>query len=343
LPDDEREREHRRLRLCLLIAAGALLFVWVLVVIRAERAPWRVLQGEFLRMGLAGADEDMELGIRQYHTCASEVDRCSTCHLGIERRDLKDDNIPLPFRAHGPGLGSHLPNRIGCSSCHGGSGRALDPVVAHGLAEVEGKDPLMAQPHIQASCARCHVPGAREGQERLEQGAWLYLGLGCLLCHPLTDGGRGGLDFGPDLKMIGRKSLDYLKTSLIEPNENFPGSTMPSFRLALDKDPEATESLLIYLESLVLDRYPDCGNREDSRGLVGKPCATCHGGDEGRASGRLKHRCTYILRGTAELRCRNCHSSGIPPAGQGKGYCPLLKQHREACSVCHDRAGRATM
>ena len=151
------------------------------------------------------------------------------------------------------------------------------------------------------------------------------------------------MDFGPDLKMIGRKSLDYLKTSLIEPNENFPGSTMPSFRLALDEEPEATESLLIYLESLVLDRYPACGNREDNGSLVGKPCATCHAGEEGRAIGRLKHRCTYILRGAAELQCRNCHSAGIPPAGQGKGYCPLLNQHREACSVCHEGAGRAAI
>jgi hypothetical protein len=150
----------------------------------------------------------------------------------------------------------------------------------------------------------------------------LYLGLGCMLCHPLTDGGKGGLDFGPDLTMIGRKGLDYLRTSLLEPTENFPGSTMPSFRLSLEGEPEATESLLIFLESLVLDRYPDCGNRGKSRGLVGRPCATCHAGEEGRSSGRLKHRCTYILKGAAELRCRNCHSSGIPPTGEGDGYCP---------------------
>ncbi len=43
---------------------------------------------------------------------------------------------------------------------------------------------------------------------------------------------------------------------------------MPSFRLALKKEPEATESLLIYLESLVLDRHPACGTRERTRSLV---------------------------------------------------------------------------
>jgi hypothetical protein len=113
---------------------------------------------------------------------------------------------------------------------------------------------------------------------------------------------------------------------------------MPSFRLALEKEPEAMESLLIYLESLVLDRSPGCGTLQKTRSLAHRPCVTCHAGKQGRASGRVKHRCTYILRGTAELRCVNCHSSGIPPTGRGEGYCPLLKEHRGACSACHDGA-----
>lgn len=201
----------------------------------------------------------------------------------------------------------------------------------------------MLQPHIQASCARCHVPGAKEGQERLEQGAWLYLGLGCALCHPLTEGGRGGLDYGPDLTAIGRKSLDDLKASLLDPAANFPGSTMPSFRHALEMEPEATENLLIYLESLVLDRYPDCGNREKSQGLVGRPCADCHAGENGRAGGRMQHGCPYLVKRAAELRCSNCHSSAGPAFGPGEGQCPVLQQHMEACAACHDSARSAPL
>ena len=339
MSDRELEHQHRLLRISLLVAVCALLCVLVLIVIRTQQAPWRVLQERFLALNPADAEGSDALGIRQYYTCAREVDRCPTCHLGIDRSDLADESVPLPFRAHGPGLGRHLPDRVGCSACHGGSGRALDPLVAHGRPDQDARDPLMCQPHIQASCARCHVPGARAGQEYLEQGAWLYLGLGCMLCHPLHEGGRGGLDFGPDLTMIGRKDTDYLRDSLIEPTKNFPGSTMPSFRLALKKEPVATESLLIYLESLVLDRYPGCGTRERTRSLVSRPCATCHAGKEGDASGRLKHRCTYLLKKSDELRCANCHATGIPPAGRGGGYCPLLKQHREACSACHDSRG----
>ncbi len=347
---NEREREHRLLRISLLVAACALLCVFVLVAIRAGRAPWRVLQERFFALYPAGSEAGDTVGIRQYTTCASEVDRCSSCHLGIGRSDLADPGIPLPFRAHGPGLGNHLPDRIGCSACHGGNGRALDPVAAHAWAGRRGRDPLMREPHIQAGCARCHVPGDQPGQERLEQGAWLYLGLGCMRCHPLTGGGRGGDDFGPDLTGIGRKDLAYLKTSLLEPTDNFPGSTMPSFRLALGKDPEAMESLLIYLESLALHRYPACGTRGQARSLVLRPCATCHAGKGGHASGRMKHRCAYLLKKAPELRCANCHASVIPPAGREGGYCPLLKQHRGACCACHDgaanpfpRGGRGNM
>ena len=335
---NEREREHRLLRISLLIASCALLCVFVLVAIRAERAPWRVLQKRFFALHAGGNGDGDAVGIRRYATCASEVDRCPTCHLGIGRREPAAPGMPLPFRAHGPGLGPHLPDRIGCSACHGGNGRALDPVAAHAQAGRGARDPLMREPHIQASCARCHVPGAQAGEERLEQGAWLFLGLGCMLCHPLAEGGRGGVDFGPDLTRIGRKDLAYLKTSLIEPTENFPGSTMPSFRLALGRDPEAMESLLIYLESLALDRMPACGSRGRAEDLVKLPCATCHAGKGGRASGRMKHRCAYLLKKKDELRCANCHGSGIPPAGREEGYCPLLQQHRGACSSCHDGA-----
>ncbi len=335
---DELERQHRVLRVSFLVAACALLCVLWLVVIRSGQAPWRGLQERFLGQYAEGEAVDRGVAIRQYFTCAGQIDRCPSCHLGMGRADLAEARVPLPFRAHGPGLGGHPPDRIGCSACHGGVGRALDPLVAHGLAGGERPDPLMREPHIQASCARCHVPGAQPGQERLEQGAMLYLGLGCMLCHPLTDGGRGGLDFGPDLTMIGRKGLDYLKTSLIEPTHNFPGSTMPSFRLSLEQEPEATESLLIYLESLVLDRYPECGTREKSRSLVLRPCSTCHAGRAGVASGRMEHRCTYIRRKSGELRCGICHAPGVPPAGPGAGFCPLMKQHRESCSACHDGA-----
>ena len=333
---NELDRDHHRLRLGLVVAAAVLLAVFLVVLVRTGRTEWRLLQKEY--QSLKGNDVGDTLEIRQYFTCAQKVERCPTCHLRILRTDLTAKEAELPFRSHGPGLRNHRPDMVGCSCCHGGNGRALTTETAHARDGRGEKDPLMGEPHLQASCARCHVPGAKEGQERLVQGAWLYLGLGCTICHPLSQDGRGGWDYGPDLTAVGRRDLEYLETSLIDPTANFPGSTMPSFRLALEKEPEATVSLLVYLESLVLERFPDCGDRQKSQGMVPYSCTACHAGQGGRAGGRMKHRCLYLLERAEELRCFPCHDAGVPEQGPGKGFCPLVKRHREACAACHDGA-----
>ncbi|MBI4178878.1 c-type cytochrome [bacterium] len=72
-----------------------------------------------------------------------KVDRCHTCHLGIEKESTRDgegnivkagydlDEVKQPFRAH-PRLdlfvgskSKHPLDRFGCSACHGGAGQAL--------------------------------------------------------------------------------------------------------------------------------------------------------------------------------------------------------------------------
>ena len=332
----EQEKAHARLKLWMLVAASSLAAALAVAAVRSYRTPWRSLQERFTAE--TGTSSQTVRGINQIRACNEEIDRCPTCHLGIENAALAGKNVPLPFRAHGPGIRGHLSERVGCSSCHGGTGRALDPDTAHARTGTEEVDSLMREPHIQASCARCHVPGSSKGQERLVQGALLYLGLGCSLCHPLGSGGRGGWDFGPDLKEIGRKSLDYLKTSLIDPEANFEGSTMPSFKHSLEKEPAATESLLIYLESLALERCDNHRKDSEIRNTVTGRCAVCHAGGSGRAGGRMSHKCVYIKERAEELKCSRCHSDGVPEKGAAKGFCPMVSQHRRSCVACHDEA-----
>ena len=57
------------------------------------------------------------------------VDRCTTCHLGVDDPTMKD--APEPFRYHA-GLGPHIPSKFGCTICHGGQGLATDVKDAHG-------------------------------------------------------------------------------------------------------------------------------------------------------------------------------------------------------------------
>ncbi len=329
------EKDARRLRAGMLVAALFLLLVLVLAAFRSCRTEWRGHQAAFVEMGAVPAGRD--LGILQFENCAGELDRCTTCHLGVLRHDLAGEGIPLPFRAHPAPLAHHVRKRFGCSICHGGTPRALESEIAHAAPGTAEMDPLHLQPHIQASCARCHVPGDRPGMERLKHGAELYLSLGCAICHPLTRGGRGGWDFGTDLRSIGKKSLAYLEASLVDPAQNFPQSTMPSFAATFENHPEALVDLLIYLESLVLARPgAECNRRDRSQGLAGANCTTCHAGEAGRASGRFQHRCPYLLERRDQLDCTRCHPGSVPGDGEHRGCCPVIREHRKGCTACHD-------
>jgi hypothetical protein len=327
------ERDCRRLRIVMILSSGALLVALVVVGLHGFNRPWRAVQRQFTAVDAKTVSPFT--GIRQYTACTGAVDRCPTCHSGMARRDLSRADIPLPYRSHGPGIGTHRPEKVGCTACHGGQGRVLDKDGSHAHPDGTGQDPLMTQPHIQASCARCHVPGEKAGQERLVEGAAVYAALGCPVCHPLVDGGKGGWDFGPDLTAIRRKTLDAYRTSLLDPTANFAGSTMPSFRLALENEAKAMESLLIYLESLPLPKVETCGNRQRSLGLIQAPCADCHAGASGRAGGRMIHRCPYLLNRKEELRCGQCHRETVPRTETYGGYCPFITRHRDACSICH--------
>lgn len=327
------QRDSRRLRQAVL--AGAILVLLVLCVAGAQalRPEWRKHQSDFKASGAVGKDRD--LGLVQAQTCTGDIDRCATCHLGAERKDLT--KLAQPLKAHSIPLDAHTSHGVGCSDCHGGSGRALSASVAHAFPGSTSQDPMMKEPHIQASCARCHVPGETKGMERLVHGANLFAQYGCGICHPLSGSGRGGWDFGPDLRSGGRKSASYLETSLVEPAANFPESTMPSFVTARDKDKEGFTDLLLFLESLELPRAPEsCSLRQRSSPLASAACASCHAGDAGKASGRLKHRCVYLLE-HKELACAGCHPAAIPAAtAERGGSCPVEIEHRGACAACHD-------
>src|SRR6185295_16332566 len=59
-------------------------------------------------------------------TSTPKVDRCTTCHLGIDKKGY--EKAPQPFTTH-PDMemflqGPHLIEKVGCTSCHQGRGRA---------------------------------------------------------------------------------------------------------------------------------------------------------------------------------------------------------------------------
>lgn len=316
------EKNSRRWYWLLLLAACWLLLVLAAVGWRELHPQWRARQ----RNAAAGRQEPWLGRIFFEDNCIGTGDRCRTCHP--------------PGQEHPAAMRSHLDRQTGCSHCHGGTGRALAVPAAHSLPGTQVLDPLMHQPYVQASCAGCHLPGEVPGSERLASGAKLFLRLGCGLCHPLGNGGRGGFDFGPDLTALGRRSVDELRTAVVQPRRDFAASTMPSFAVAFKNHPEKLDDLLVFLMSLNLPELDPkgqgwCRSRAARwRGLVAAPCSSCHNLDGRRAGGTFRHRCTYLLERSAELACSRCHRDG---AAAGSGGCPLLEQHRRNCVVCHRR------
>jgi cbb3-type cytochrome oxidase cytochrome c subunit len=203
------------------------------------------------------------------------VDRCTTCHLGVEDPTMK--NAPEPFRYHA-GLGPHIPSKFGCTICHGGQGLATDKEGAHGNVEF-WPNPLLNSDYIRASCGRCHKEGEVPGVPELTEGRHLFETQGCRGCHKLN--GVGG-SIGPDLTAEGanHRSPDWLERHFLAPNAVSVGSAMPNFHFVKEQARDLTyymlsltnEEMGSYFSSVRLIPSPEYGRQL----FVEKDCLACH-------------------------------------------------------------------
>ena len=328
------QTDERRLRLGLLITTTLLVGALVVAGLGAAFPRWRMTTPPTsARTGPPSAVRTIE----ENGSCDGQVDRCLTCHRGDAHGPL--DPVRQETRevmARRAAVGVHPVQRFGCSTCHGGVGRALDPRVAHALPGTRARDPLLSGATSAAACGRCHVPGAVAGTERLVQGAYLFLRLGCGMCHSLSGGGRGAWDDGPDLRAIGRRSTEDLQKSLFQPKADFAESTMPSYEPTFGEHPAALEDLMAYVQWLTVRPSVTCAAPTlVGTGLVAAPCTMCHGGRGGAAAGLRPHRCVYIEDRAGELTCRQCHPTTLPESAGAGRDCPVVREHRPACAACH--------
>ncbi|MFQ5532956.1 MAG: c-type cytochrome, partial [Candidatus Methylomirabilales bacterium] len=206
------------------------------------------------------------------------VDRCETCHLGIDRPGFED--APPPFQTHPKRkaiLGTHPVSRFGCSVCHEGQGTALDyetlvdgriPDTPHGFGREYGGGthilwdfPLLQGELVQSSCRKCHegrtefVTAVKEGKggnaavewvdlaPALTKGLAMYESLGCYGCHP-NKGFEDMPRVGPELLRIANKvEPAWLIQWIQNPRSYLRHSRMPNFGFAKE---EAT-SIAAYL------------------------------------------------------------------------------------------------
>lgn len=180
---------------------------------------WKSYQKEFKRrvqekFGEAQA-EGVEFGIKQiYIPKLQRVDRCITCHQGVEWEGL--ENAPNPFKTHPKPelIDKHLFKDYGCTLCHGGQGYATTYDEAHGLVEF-WDEPLLSkklgqyyglpdpEALIQLNCNVCHrYDRSTPGMDYINQAKELIHKFSCRACHIIN--GRGG-SVGPDLTWEGDK------------------------------------------------------------------------------------------------------------------------------------------
>ncbi|HEY3360230.1 MAG TPA: c-type cytochrome [Polyangia bacterium] len=241
-----------------------------------------------------------QLVVPALNATTETVDRCVSCHVGIDDPRLAGAQAPLAPHS-GTVLRSHPPERFGCTVCHRGQGRAMT------LREAKATDvfwdyPLLPARYTQASCGSCHDPAylADKGAPVLAAGARLFETQGCRACH--REGGLGGgLGLALDVEGTYTKhhyvmtavtgdatSVSWLEQHFRDPQAVIPGSTMKTRGLT----PAQVQALTTYMLSLrgrqpaaaawtAPDRYRAIAARlaatHDGADLYTRLCRTCHG------------------------------------------------------------------
>jgi cytochrome c551/c552 len=202
------------------------------------------------------------------------VDRCTTCHLGIDNPDFK--SAAQPFRSH-PNLelfmdknSPHPMQAFACTTCHGGRGRATDFIsAAHTPQNEEQKkewqkkyhweplahweNPMLPATMTQAGCFKCHSgQEVVKGAEKLNLGIALIERAGCYNCH-VIDKFKDWPKSGPTLEYIASKTTKEWAYHWIEnPRAIRPDTWMPQyFHQSNNSDPASVKRSEQEINSIV--------------------------------------------------------------------------------------------
>lgn len=200
------------------------------------------------------------------------IDRCMTCHSGVENPLFADE--PQPLTTHpGDFLKIHPMDKFGCTVCHQGDGQAVTVEATHGEVHHLNRQ-LLSKEFVEASCVKCHVDlhdmsvtgDTFKGVEAFLEGRRLTFQYGCRGCHKIN--GEGG-NIGPELSGLGSKTelafmlihdfehvegphtkAQWIYEHFLNPQKIVPGNpalnfaptVMPNFGLT----PEQARALTIY-------------------------------------------------------------------------------------------------
>ena len=179
------------------------------------------------------------------------VDRCTSCHLGIDKKGYEDQ--PQPFTTH-PDLSLYLTSssphpieRFGCTGCHAGRARGTTfNTAVHMPNSKESKKeweeefgwkkmhhwlkPMLPTRYSEAGCFKCHSSEANiKGADKLTLGLSLIEKSGCYGCHTIEKY-KDKRKSGPDLTRINEKTTKSWSRKWVHEPKSFRHNTwMPSF------------------------------------------------------------------------------------------------------------------
>jgi len=192
------------------------------------------------------------------------IDRCTTCHVGIDDRAFSGDEWRAPgkrvFMAH-PRLdlfvadnSPHPKNTFGCTVCHLGRGQAVEfPRTFHVPAADEFETfeqkeerwvheygfqperhywdwPMVPANKLYSSCFQCHQSTDRiQGVPQYNDSREQVEKLGCFGCHKIQ-GFEHLRKVGPDLTNIAAKTTEtWARKWVMDPRAFRPTTRMPQF------------------------------------------------------------------------------------------------------------------
>lgn len=162
----------------------------------------------------------------------SRVERCTTCHLGVDKPGF--ENEKQPFTRHSYLLDIHPVEKFGCTPCHGGQGVALTARSAHGEVEFY-HNPLLGEGTRERLCGKCHEDLEFPESPILSDGRSLFESSGCLGCHNV-EGYVKVPNIGPPLNRIAVKVKPaWLMRWILNPKSYLPKTKMPNFRFTEDE------------------------------------------------------------------------------------------------------------
>lgn len=298
---------RKRFYLWVLFLSGLVLIAYISLTTYKEKTPeWKKHQAEYKELLIRNAkDEDIrkrarEMDIRLQQLYLGElnrIDRCISCHTGVENPLMADEKVP--FKKHsGDYLKNHSVERFGCTVCHLGQGRAVNKKEAHGIGRETYWDyPIMKPDFIQTSCALCHDLTflKDKGGEKVVAGERLFRQKGCKGCHKLE--GVGGV-LGKSLDGIGSQPIAYFPMRYIKgeqtvaqwirEHEEEPRRVVSDSQMRVDVTPEEADFLTTYIMSLRAEEIPKKLRRltgarlpdeikDEGEALYKMYCIACHG------------------------------------------------------------------